>query len=121
MGERNSVRRLSIAAPKTNTAMDTSTKPPTKPLVSVPAGIARIAVLGFAASSFASTNRLNAMAAERAATMQTTIQHNTLSEGQAPAASTAPVKAKGSAKMECSHLIISSVTAVLFHNELMSL
>ena len=36
------------------------------------------------------------------------------------AASTAPVSANGSAKIECSHLIISSVTTVLFHNEVIT-
>jgi len=60
---------------------------------------------------------LKAIAADRAATMQTTIHPNTRSGGHAPAASTAAVNAKGSAKIECSHLIISSVVAVLFHNE----
>jgi hypothetical protein len=63
---------------------------------------------------------LKAIAAERAETMQTIIQPKTRSDGHAPAARTAPVKANGSAKIECSHLIISSVTAVLFHIELIT-
>jgi hypothetical protein len=63
---------------------------------------------------------LNAIAADRAATMQTTIQPNTRSVGHPPAASTAPVNANGNANTECSHLIISSVTAVLFQNEVIS-
>ena len=98
-----------------------ATNPPTNPLLSVPAGRARIAVRGFAASSRASTSRLNAIAADRAATMQTTIQPSTRSVGQPPAASTAPVNANGSANTECSHLIISSVTTVLLHNDVISL
>src|SRR5579872_2245381 len=53
------------------------------------------------------------MAAERAPTMATIIQAIWRQEGQAMprayrAASSAPVRAKGSAKMECSNLIISS-------------
>src|SRR5450432_4030957 len=55
--------------------------------------------------------RLMVMAAERAATMATTIQANWRSVGQprcvARAASNAPVSAKGSANTECSNLIIS--------------
>ena len=53
------------------------------------------------------------MAAERAETIQTTIQPRTRSGGHPFAASTAPVSAKGRAKIECSHLIISSVMRVL--------
>src|SRR5256885_12939355 len=55
--------------------------------------------------------RLMVMAAERAETMATTIQRIWRHEGQPcevnRAASSAPVSAKGSAKMECSNLIIS--------------
>src|SRR5258705_13940465 len=55
--------------------------------------------------------RLMVIAALRAATMATTIQSSCFSEGQAcvvnRAASNAPVSAKGSAKTECSNLIIS--------------
>ncbi len=53
--------------------------------------------------------RLNAMAAERAETMHSTIQPSWDARGMPPAASMAPHKANGSAKIECSHLIISSV------------
>jgi len=116
-----SVSRFSIAAPSTNTATETTTNPPTNPPLNVPAGKARIAVRGFAASSRASTSRLNAIAADRAATMQTTIQLSTRNVGQPPAASTAPVNANGSANTECSHLIISSVTTVLLHNDVIPL
>ena len=77
-----------------------------------PAGNARIFVLGFAASSLASTNRLKAIAAERALTMQIKIHNNVRHRGHPPAASTAPVSANGSANTLCSHLIISSVVAV---------
>src|SRR5256885_6763822 len=55
--------------------------------------------------------RLTVMAAERAETMATTIQRTWRREGQPcdvkRAASSAPVSANGSAKMECSNLIIS--------------
>src|SRR5580704_19759760 len=59
--------------------------------------------------------RFTVIAAERAATMATTIQTYWRSVGQpfggwcvARAASSAPVSANGSAKTECSNLIISS-------------
>src|SRR5271170_441851 len=59
--------------------------------------------------------RLTVMAADRAATMATTIQKTCCTEGQpcggwcvARAASSAPVSANGSANTECSNLIISS-------------
>ena len=58
---------------------------------------------------------LNAMAADRAVTMQTTIQNNFRQGGHPPAANIAPERAKGSAKMECSHLIISSVVPTFRH------
>jgi hypothetical protein len=57
----------------------------------------------------ASAHRLKAIAADRAATMATIIHANWRSEGNPPAASMAPHKANGSAKIECSHLIISKV------------
>jgi hypothetical protein len=59
---------------------------------------------------------LNAIAADRALTMHNTISPSTRSVGHPFAASTAPVNANGSAKIECSHLIISSVTRVLAKN-----
>ena len=90
-------------------------------LASAPAGNARIAVRGLAASSLASTRRLNAIAADRAVTIHTTIHPSTRKAGHPSAASTAPVSANGSANIECSHLIISSVMAVLFHNEVILL
>jgi hypothetical protein len=47
--------------------------------------------------------------------MQSTIHPSFDQAGQPSAASIAPHKANGSAKIECSHLIISIVAAVLFH------
>ncbi len=76
---------------------------------------------GLAASMAASAQRLKAMAAERAATMATTIHSIWCSEGNPPAASMAPHSANGSAKMECSHLIISSVTRRLRRTGTMSI
>jgi len=69
-----------------------------------------VLVRGLAASIAASAQRLKAMAAERAPTIATMIQSSWWTEGKPPAASIAPQSAKGSAKIECSHLIISSVT-----------
>ncbi len=82
--------------------------------------MARVRVRGLAASSSASAQRLKAIAAERAATIATRIQatfvHNAgHPPGRPWAASNTAVSAKGSAKIECSHLIISSVVRVLAH------
>src|SRR5271168_4199813 len=87
--------------------------PATNRRLSVPAGMARPEVLGLAASRPASAQRLNAMAADRAVTMQTTIQNTLGHAGHPEAASIAPDSAKGRAKMECSHLIISRVIPTL--------
>ncbi len=102
-----------MAAPRRKTAQAMAVKAATKPRERVPAGRARVAVRGFLASMSASTRRLKAMAAVRAETMQTTIQNRTGRRGMPWAASTAPVSAKGRAKMLCSHLIIWSVARVL--------
>ena len=65
--------------------------------------------------------RLKAMAADRAPTMATTI-HSSLPANTRPGkwlsrnASSAPVSANGSAKTECSNLIISSVSRSRFQN-----
>ena len=80
---------------------------------SAPAGMARVAVRGLAASICESARRLKAMAAERAETMQTTIHPSWARVGRPPAASMAPHMANGRAKTECSHLIISSVVLML--------
>ena len=53
--------------------------------------------------------RLKVMAALRAPTMATISQKTCRQAGQPRAASIAPVSANGSAKTECSNLIISSV------------
>ena len=88
---------------------------------SSPAGSARILVRGLRASMSASITRLNAMAADRAPTIATTI-HSSLRQilGDAKPlsrnASSAPVRAKGRAKTECSNLIISSVSRMRFQN-----
>ncbi len=70
-------------------------------------------VRGFSASMSASTRRLKAMAAERAATMATQIQPRVRRDGTPLAAMTAPVSPKGSVRKECSHLIMSRVTRML--------
>ncbi len=75
--------------------------------------MARVLVRGLAASISASAQRLKAMAQERAATMATRIQRTVRQAGRPLAARMTAVKAKGSAKMECSHLIISRVVRVL--------
>ena len=53
------------------------------------------------------------MAADRAVTMQTTIQKILCQAGHPAAASIAPERANGRANIECSHLIISSVVPTL--------
>ena len=74
--------------------------------------MARLLVRGLAASRSASAQRLKAMAQERAVTMATRIQTRVRQLGRPWAASSVAVSANGSAKMECSHLIISSVVFV---------
>ena len=90
-------------------------KPRTNLRVSRPAGMARVLVRGLAASKSASAQRLKAMAQDRAATMATRIQPTVRQAGKPLAARIVAVRAKGRAKMECSHLIISSVVRVLAH------
>src|SRR5258705_3871899 len=109
-GERRKANRFSWKAASTKIPQETATNVETKAGLSVPAGRARAWVRGFAASIAASARRLKAMAAERAETMAMMIQANWRRVGNPPAASMAPHNAKGSAKIECSHLIISSVT-----------
>src|SRR5271163_4727613 len=111
-GESSREARFSCEAARMKTAAITSVKPATKLRLSRPAGIARLAVRGLAASMPASVQRLKAIAAERAETMQTMIQNSLIAGGQPPAASIAPIRAKGSTKIECSHLIISSVVPI---------
>src|ERR1700691_5848048 len=73
-GESHSVSRLSLAAAIIKIAQVTTTKVATNAGDKCPAGSARERVRGLAASMAASARRLNAMAAERAATIATTIQ-----------------------------------------------
>src|SRR5215510_15047407 len=112
-GERYRVRRFNWAAASTKTAQHTTTNSVTNLSERIPAGIARVAVRGLAASICASARRLNAMAADRADTIHNTIQPSWAGRCRPPAASMAPQRAKGSAKTECSHLIISRVLARL--------
>src|SRR5436305_9965086 len=113
-GERYSVSRFSCAAEITKTTQVAVTKTAANFCESTPAGMARVAVRGLAASIWASARRLKAMAAERAETMHRTIQPSCAAVGMPPAASMAPHRAKGRAKMECSHLIISNVVPMFF-------
>src|SRR5277367_2615934 len=78
-------------------------------------------VRGFRPSIPASKMRLNAIAAERAPTIASTIQASfspKIPKGKrlSRKASNAPVKANGSANTECSNLIISSVSRSRFQN-----
>src|SRR5580700_5422688 len=81
--------------------------------------MARLLVRGLVASRSASAQRLKAMAADRAATIATTIHITVRQPGRPPAASSIAVSAKGSAKIECSHLIISSVVRILLRRAAM--
>ncbi len=65
-----------MAAAPTKTSDQKPMKPHVNDRETSPAGMARLLVRGFLASMSASTTRLNAIAAERAATMATTIQKN---------------------------------------------
>src|SRR3954452_7087888 len=111
-GESRNASQFSCDAAKTSTAAESTTKTATKVFDNVPAGIDRMEVRGLAASYSASTKRLKAIAAERAPTIATTIQRSWRADGKPLAASMAPQSANGSAKIECSHLIISSVVLV---------
>src|SRR3954464_3531743 len=102
--------RFNCRAARTNRRQDTTVKVATNEGERCPAGMARVLVRGFAASNETSARRLNAIAAERAEIMATTIQSTWWIDGIPFAASMAPQNAKGRAKMECSHLIISSVS-----------
>ena len=99
---------LSFQAASTSTPAHAAVKAATAPGLTCPAGRARPAVRGLAASIRRSTSRLNAIAALRAPTMATTIQKTVRHEGHPPAASSIPRKANGRANSVCSILIISS-------------
>src|SRR3954471_5612819 len=111
-GDSRNASQFNSHAARTSSALEATTKIATKVLESAPAGIARDDVRGFSASNLASTSRLKAIAAERAPTIATTIHKSCGAEGKPLAASIAPHSAKGSAKIECSHLIISKVVLV---------
>src|SRR5205085_2760529 len=111
-GASASVRRLSIAAATKKSVVAVSVNIQTNFLDSRPAGSARMRVRGFAASNVWSASRLKAIAVERAPTIATVIQSSCQAAGIPRAASTAPKKAKGSAKSVCSILIISSVVRI---------
>src|SRR5580692_2163904 len=114
-GANLSARELSCHAATKNKATAASVKNQANCSESAPVARARCFVRGFSRSYRRSTMRFMVMAAERAATMATTIQTYWRSVGQpfggwcvARAARSAPVSANGSAKTECSNLIISS-------------
>ena len=73
-------------------------KPATKPRLSAPAGMARIAVRGLSRSRSASAKRLKAMAAVRAETMQTTIRARTRGGGPATGGEHGAGQGKGKSK-----------------------
>src|ERR1700733_11059175 len=102
-GDNSSDRRFSCEAATTKIVHEITTKLATNPGESIPAGRARVRVRGLAASMEASASRLNAMAAERAETIATTIQSSACAVGQPPAAKSAPHKANGNTKTECCH------------------
>ena len=105
---------FSAQAEAKNRMQEAIVKPQQKPRESNPAGMWRPFVRGLRASISASTRRLNAMAAERAPTIASTIQSSVhqpreVNPPLSRNASIAPVSAKGSANTECSKRIISSV------------
>src|SRR4030095_14843710 len=73
IGASSNVNRLSMAAAVKKIAAEIIVKTTTKPKGRVPAGIARICVLGLRASYSRSTIRLKAMAVDRAPTIATVI------------------------------------------------
>ena len=93
----------------TNRSTDTARKTRTKPVESAPAGSARPAVRGFAASISRSASRLCAIAALRAPTIASRIFPTVIQSGMPRAASTAESSANGSAKSVWENLIISRV------------
>jgi hypothetical protein len=106
-GDSTKVSHPSIQAANTNSADETTMNPVASPDVIAPRGSSRDAVRGLSASYRASASRLNPMAALRAATMATTIhatRQPTTPADHSPVrcrASSAPVRANGSANTEC--------------------
>ena len=111
-GARIKVRRFNIAAARKNKPAAAIVNTQTNPTDNKPAGNALEAVRGFFASKVLSAIRLNAIAADRAPTMATTIQRICHAVGSPLAASTAPRNANGNANSVCSILIISRVRRV---------
>jgi len=112
-------RGFSAFAATRNRAAAAAKNSQAKPLLRVPAGRWRPRVRGLRASSSASSIRLKVMAAERAPTIATTIQESRharlpVAKPCSRKASSAAVSANGKANTECSNLIISSVSQILF-------
>src|SRR5262249_34810941 len=100
-GERAAHKGLRRQAAKTNTAEATPQNRVASRELMTPRGSSRPEVLGLRASNRASTSRLKPMAADRAETIATTIQKTADQViGACRPASSAPAKAKGSAKTE---------------------
>src|SRR5215467_9672711 len=106
-GERYNVSRFSCDAARTKTAQAPATNNNTNFCDKIPSGMARVEVRGLAASISASARRLKAIDADLAEIIHTRIHPSCVAVGNPPAASMAPHNANGSAKTECSHLIIS--------------
>src|SRR5262245_51007893 len=112
-----SAKRKKLAAP-TNPIAHTAVKSHTAAVDSWPLGRCRIAVRGLAASKCRSARRLNAMAVLRASTMHARISPSSNHEnpsGFECHASTAPIKAKGSANSVWLNRIISSSRRTFCH------
>ncbi len=102
-GERARARGFSMAQAKTKTAAAPRVNAHAAGRLMAPRGISRFRVRGLSASSRWSAIRLKAMAAERAPTMATTTQSQTMGPGQKPIrwmAKSTPESAKGRAKTE---------------------
>ena len=103
----------------------TAVNPQAKRVYSKPAGIWRDAVRGFRASISASRMRLNAMAADRAPTIATTIQSKAPSEVANLKSAIPPRQERPGQRerereqTECSNLIISSVRRRRFQKRFM--
>ncbi len=108
---------FSIYAASTSRPEETMMNARTCAGVTSPRGSARVFVRGFSESMSRSAQRLKPMAAERAPTIAAMIQITCSSDGSPSRARSAPVKAKGSAKMVCSNLIISRMILNLSNME----
>ena len=102
------------------TTVHSAINPHVNRIESKPAGKCRPLVRGLRASISASSTRLNAIATDLAATIATMIQTSFQSKPSrgnpdSRQASNAPVNANGNAKIECSNLIISSVSKSFFN------